>query len=91
MSAIRAEREAAVRRYADYATRRKALEAVLVEMDAGSWQGEGITADELAQVHVASFTAARAVVKAWCDEALAQQNLALEEMEGVQTAAMMTD
>lgn len=85
----RAAREAAVRRYADYAARRKELDAVLSSMDSGAWSGSGLSRDEQAEVQAAGFAAARAVVQRWRDEAVAQQEIALEDMEDVQTAASM--
>ena len=85
----RAVREAAVRRYAEYAARRKEIEAVLASMDSGSWSGSGLSRDEQAEVQAAGFAAARAVVQRWRDDALAQQEIALEEMEEVQTAASL--
>ena len=85
----RAAREAALRRYADYAARRKAIDAVLSAMDEGGWKGEGLSRDEVAEVQAAGFTAARAVVQRWREEALAQQESALDEMEEVQTAASL--
>ena len=85
----RAAREAALRRYADYAARRKAIDAVLASMDEGGWKGEGLTREEVAEVQAAGFAAARAVVQRWREEALAQQESALDEMEEVQTAASM--
>ena len=85
----RAAREAALRRYADYAARRKAIDAVLSAMDEGGWKGEGLSRDEVAEVQAAGFAAARAVVQRWREEALAQQESALDEMEEVQTAASL--
>lgn len=85
----RAAREAALRRYADYAARRKAIDAVLSAMDEGGWKGEGLSRDEVAEVQAAGFAAARAVVQRWREDALAQQESALDEMEEVQTAASM--
>jgi len=85
----RAARGAALRRYADYAARRKAIDAVLASMDEGGWKGEGLTREEVAEVQAAGFAAARAVVQRWREEALAQQESALDEMEEVQTAASM--
>jgi len=43
----------------------------------------------VAEVQAAGFAAARAVVQRWREEALAQQESALDEMEEVQTAASM--
>lgn len=85
----KASREAAVRRYAEYAARRKELEAVLSAMDGGSWSGSGLSGEEQAELQSAGFAAARAVVQRWRDEACAQQESALEEIDDVQTAASM--
>jgi hypothetical protein len=85
----RAAREAAVRRYADYAARRKMLESVLVDMDAGTWSGGGLTRDEQTELRAAGYAAARAVVQRWRDDSLAQQEVALDEMEDVQTATSL--
>jgi len=85
----RSGREAAVRRYAEYAARRKAIDAVLASIDEGGWRGEGLTLDEVAEVQAAGFAAARAVVQRWRAEALAAQESALDEMEEVQTATSL--
>ena len=85
----RAAREATVRRYAEYAARRKELDVVLAAMDAGNWTGNGLTREEQTEVQAAGFAAAREVVRRWREDALAQQELALEEMEEVQTAASL--
>ena len=85
----RAAREAAVRRYAEYAARRKELDVVLLAMDAGNWTGSGLTREEQSEVQAAGFAAAREVVRRWREDALAQQEMALEEMEEVQTAASL--
>jgi hypothetical protein len=87
----RAGREAAVRRYAEQAARRKELDVVLAAMDAGNWTGHGLTRDEQTEVQAAGFAAAREVVRRWREDALAQQEMALEEMDDLQTATRMMD
>lgn len=88
MSEERGERVAAVQRYAQYAERRRLLDAVLAEMDGGDqWRGNGLSKDEIAEIHSAAFCAARNVVVRWREEASRAQKDALEFIEEVTTAA----